>query len=55
MSAAIDCDGLRFQFDNTWIALKWDDHVAYRQGLICERHPRQRLDGVTVSNAPAGP
>jgi hypothetical protein len=30
---AIDVDGLRFEFDNTWIALKWDNHAAYRHGL----------------------
>jgi hypothetical protein len=30
---AIDVDGLRFEFDDTWTALKWDDHVAYRHGL----------------------
>jgi hypothetical protein len=29
----IDVDGLRFEFDNTWRALKWDDHRAYRAGL----------------------
>lgn len=30
---AIDVDGLRFEFDDTWTALKWDDHAAYRRGL----------------------
>ena len=30
---AIDVDGLRFEFDDTWRALKWDDHRAYRGGL----------------------
>ena len=30
---AIDVDGLRFQFDDTWTALKWDEHAAYRHGL----------------------
>ena len=29
----IDVDGLRFEFDHTWRALKWDDHRAYRSGL----------------------
>jgi hypothetical protein len=29
----IDVDGLRFEFDNSWRALKWDDHPAYRGGL----------------------
>jgi hypothetical protein len=33
MMQRIDVDGLRFEFDNTWRALKWDDHHAYRGGL----------------------
>lgn len=33
MIPAIDVDGLRFEFDGTWRALKWDEHDAYRGGL----------------------
>ena len=33
MTAPIDVDGLRFDFDDSWIALKWDEHPAYRSGL----------------------
>ena len=33
MIPPIDVDGLRFEFDGTWRALKWDGHAAYREGL----------------------
>lgn len=33
MIPPIDVDGLRFEFDGTWRALKWDEHDAYRGGL----------------------
>ena len=33
MTTPIAVDGLRFEFDDTWLALKWDDHAAYRHGL----------------------
>jgi hypothetical protein len=29
----IEVDGLQFEFDDSWTALKWDDHAAYRDGL----------------------
>jgi hypothetical protein len=43
----IDVDGLRFQFDDTWRALKWDEHDAYRRGLS-SRHGTKAIDIVAL-------
>jgi hypothetical protein len=44
----IDVDGLRFEFDNTWRALKWDDHPAYREGGLNSHAGTKAIDIVAL-------